>query len=78
MSSISNASKTEILYNKNLGAVTAVPNGTIAQQPGVNASAKIIPQLQIFNQSIPSVAPTDLVQDTNFNIQVNPTTTGLT
>jgi len=78
MSSISNANKTEILYNKNLGAVTALPNGTIAQQPGVNASAKIIPQLQIFNQNIPSVAPSDMVRDTNFNITVNPSSSGLT
>lgn len=77
MSSISDTRKTEILYNKNLGAVTALPSGTISQQPGVNASAKIIPQLQIFNQNIPSVAPTDMVKDNTFNIVVDPSSTGV-
>ena len=81
--SLSDAKKIEILYNKNIGVVTTVPDGTVSQQKPNNTLSKIIPELQIFNQNIPSVAPgsttglTDLVEDFSFRRDVNPIGTGI-
>jgi hypothetical protein len=68
--SLSDAKKIEILYNKNIGVVTTYPGATVNQQKPNNTLSKIIPELQIFNQTIPSTAPEDLEEDEDFRTTV--------
>ena len=72
MSSISDAQKLEILYNKSFGLATSLPSGQLSALPGTSANNKIIPALQIFSQEIPSTAPIDLVPDLSFNQIIDP------
>ena len=43
MSSISDAQKLEILYNKSFGLATSLPSGQLSALPGTSANNKIIP-----------------------------------
>ena len=65
-SSITDSQKTEILYKKILGVATTKPTSILGAEPGTSALPTVIPSLQVFSQNIPSVAPSDLIQDTNF------------
>ena len=57
MSSFTDSDKVKILYNKYLGVSTTKRGSTISQEPGAVAVPRIIPSLQIFSQTIPSIAP---------------------
>ena len=55
----SDAQKVEILFKKYSGVADTIPGANIGQEPPVNARAKIVPDVQIFAQSIPTPAPTN-------------------
>lgn len=52
-----------VLFKKYSGTVDTTTLNTVNQEPPILASPKIIPSIQIYNQEIPNVAPTDLVLD---------------
>ena len=67
--------KIELIYKKISGGVPdANPGSSILQEPQISARPRIIPSLQIFSQSIPSSAPTDLIVDNTFPTSPNYTT----
>jgi hypothetical protein len=53
----------DILFKKYSGVVDTSTLNTVNQEPPVLASPKIFPSLQIYNQYIPPLAPTDLITD---------------
>jgi len=62
----SDSQKLELLDKKNTGTVDAYPGLTSNQEVPVSARPKIIASLQVFAQTIPPVAPTDLLTDSAF------------
>jgi hypothetical protein len=72
MPTITDSEKIEVLFNKSFGIATTLPTATIEQVSQDSAAEKIIPASQIYTQEIPSVAPTDLEEE-SFNWPINPT-----
>jgi len=56
--------KVDLLYKKFLGVPDGFPLTSAASEASGSARPRIIPSLQIFQQMIPSVAPTDLTKAT--------------
>ncbi|NDC83523.1 hypothetical protein EB093_07690, partial [bacterium] len=52
--------KLDLLYKKFIGIPLSNPSGAAASEAAGSSKSKIIPSLQIFSQSIPSTAPSDL------------------
>jgi hypothetical protein len=63
MPAITDSEKIEVLFNKSFGIATTLPTATIGQVAQDSAAEKIIPASQIYTQEIPSVAPTDLIEE---------------
>ena len=63
--------KLDLLYKKFIGIPLSNPSGAAASEAAGSSKSKIIPSLQIFSQSIPSSAPTDLS-----NVTFTPTNSG--
>ena len=62
----SDSTKVDLLYKKFIGVPDAYPGTNPASEASGSSRPRIIPSLQIFQQSIPSVAPSDFVRDTTF------------
>ena len=62
----SDPKKIEILYKKYLGVADAKPGTDYTVEALGSARPKIIPNLQVYAESIPSVAPVDLILDNTF------------
>ena len=56
--------KLDLLYKKFIGIPLSNPSGAAASEAAGSSKSKIIPSLQIFSQSIPSTAPSDLISAT--------------
>ena len=63
--------KLDLLFKKFIGIPLSNPSGAAASEAAGSSKLKIIPSLQIFSQSIPSTAPTDLS-----NVTFTPTNSG--
>ena len=63
--------KLDLLYKKFIGVPLSNPSGAAASEAAGSSKSKIIPSLQIFSQSIPSTAPSDLS-----NVTFTPTNSG--
>ena len=61
----SDSQKITLLYKKNFG-VTDTQGTAAVSQESITSRARIIPSIQIFQQSIPTALPTDFVRDFSF------------
>jgi hypothetical protein len=57
---------TDILFKKFLGTANALPGTSYAGEAAGSARPKVIASLQVMNQTIPAIAPTDLTTDNTF------------
>jgi len=61
----SDSQKITLLYKKNFGVTDSQTTAAVSQE-SITSRARIIPSIQIFQQSIPTNLPTDFVRDFSF------------
>lgn len=67
VNSLTDFQAVNLLYKKYLGLPNVYPSGAALQEPSIGSRPKVFANLQVFSQTVPATAPSDLVEDVSWN-----------